>query len=369
VNAPTSNRALNRVGAGYVRQAWYAAAWSDELKAGVPYGCTMLGDPVVVFRDSAGKPVALEDRCIHRSVPLSLGRVRGNVIECGYHGMQFDCRGRCVRIPGQSSVPAAAAVRNYPAVEQDGFIWLWMGDARDADPSAITPFPWISKPGWQQTKLHARIECHYQLIIDNLLDLSHLAFVHASTVGSMELADVAKVKTETMPQGVRVSRWTLDVAAARTYAQFGKYDGNIDRWQISEFRAPCTFIIRNGSAKAGTGAAEGRGGEQPWEFIVCHGITPESDRVTNYFWAVTHDFGADNPGETAEFHRQSHQVINEDIAVFVAQQRMLERFPDAPIMNIAYDAGPIQARRLIDRLLAGEHPLQSRAGSEFHVPA
>ena len=204
-----------------------------------------------------------------------------------------------------------------------------MGDAMSADTSRITAFPWMNKPGWQQTKLHARIECHYQLIIDNLLDLSHLAFVHASTVGSRELADTARVTTETSPGGVRVSRWTLDVAPARTYAQFGKYDCNIDRWQISQFHAPCTFVIRNGSAKAGTGAPEGRG-EQPWEFIVCHGITPESDRVTNYFWAVTHDFGGDDAGATAEFHRQSHQVIGEDIAVFAAQQRVLERVPTRP---------------------------------------
>src|SRR4029078_240508 len=125
--------------------------------------------------------------------------------------------------------------------------------------------------------------------------LSHLAFVHASTVGSMELADRAIVKTERTPHGVRTSRWTLDGAPGRTYAQFGRYQGNVDRWQITEFCAPCTLVIRNGSAKAGTGWYETGQGEQRWEFIVSHGVTPESDRVTNYFWAVTHDFGVDDP--------------------------------------------------------------------------
>jgi len=349
-----SNRDLCNAGKGFVRNAWYVAAWSDELEADTPRACIVLGDAVVLYRDSQGQPVALEDRCVHRSAPLSIGRVHGDNIQCGYHGLQFDCHGQCVRIPGQSTIPASARVRSYPVVERDGCVWVWMGASRNVDASLITPFPWMRRPGWQQTKLHARIECHYQLIVDNLLDLSHLAFVHASTVGSKELADAARVTTETTTQGVRVSRWTLDVPPARTYAQFGKYEGNIDRWQISQFHAPCTFVIRNGSAKAGTGAPEGRGGEQPWEFIVCHGITPESDRVTNYFWAVAHDFGGDDPEGTAEFHRQSHQVIGEDIAVFAAQQRVLEREPDAPIINIAYDAGPIQARRQIDRLLAAE---------------
>jgi vanillate O-demethylase monooxygenase subunit len=227
----------------------------------------------------------------------------------------------------------------------------------------------MTRLGWQRTKLHARIACNYQLIIDNLLDLSHLAFVHSTTVGSIELADAAVVKTERIEGGVRTSRWTLDVPPARTYAQFGRYECNVDRWQLTDFRAPCTLVIRNGSAKAGTGAPEGGVGEQPWEFIVCHAITPESDRTTSYFWTVTHDFGADDPEATAEFHRQCHQVIGEDIAVFTAQQRTLDLKPDARLIDIRYDQGPNEARRLIDRLLAEERGDAAPAAEKVHVPA
>ena len=364
-----SVRNLNGTGAQFVRNAWYLAAWSDELTAAKPLGCTMLGEPVVLYRLANGAPAALEDRCVHRSMPLSLGRVRGDVIECGYHGLQYDCAGVCVRIPGQRTIPSKARVRSYPVVEQDRCIFVWMGDASRADAATVPSFPWMSKPGWQQTKLHARIACNYQLIIDNLLDLSHLAFVHASTVGSRELADDAVVKTTRSDAGVQTSRWTLDVPPARTYAQFGRYDGNIDRWQITDFRAPCTAVIRNGSAKAGTGAPEGGSGEQRWEFIVCHGITPETDRTTNYFWAVTHDFGADDTEGTAEFHRQCHEVIGEDIAVFKAHQRMLDLRPDAPLLDIGYDNGPLQARRLIDRLLDAERGGPVPAAEVAHVPA
>jgi phenylpropionate dioxygenase-like ring-hydroxylating dioxygenase large terminal subunit len=362
---------MNLSGAGtqFVQNAWYAAAYSDELVAGKPLGCVLLREPVVLYRRADGVPAALEDRCVHRSLPLSMGRVRGDVLECGYHGLQYDCRGTCVRIPGQATIPAAARVRSYPVVEQHGFIWVWMGDPAKADAAKITGFPWMTKPGWQQTKLHARIECNYQLIIDNLLDLSHLAFVHATTVGSIELADKAEVKTIRTPEGVLTSRWTLDVPPARTYAQFGRFDGNIDRWQISEFRAPCTLIIRNGAAKAGTGAPEGGPGEQRWEFIVCHGVSPATERTTNYFWAVTHEFGAEDPDGVAEFHRQSHQVIAEDIAVFSGQQRMLELKPDASLIDIRYDNGPIQARRLIDRLLDAERGNPPSVVERANVPA
>jgi vanillate O-demethylase monooxygenase subunit len=362
-------RDLNAGSSQFVRNAWYAAAWSDELLAGAPLGRTLLGEPVVLFRVDGGAPAALEDRCIHRSMPLSKGRVRSDTIECGYHGLQFDCRGTCVRIPGQDAIPPSARIRSYPIAEQDGFVWVWMGDPEQADAARITRFPWMRTAGWQQTKLHARIECGYRLIIDNLLDLSHLAFVHASTVGSMELADRAIVKTTRTDDMVETSRWTLDTPPARTYAQFGGYDGNIDRWQITRFHVPCTLVIRNGSAKAGTGAPEGRGGDQPWEFIVCHGVTPETERITNYFWAVTHGFGADDLAATAEFHRQCHEVIGEDIAVFTAQQRVLDQLPDAPLLHIRYDGGPMQARRLLDRLVAAERGEPLPSAEAAHVPA
>ena len=163
------------------------------------------------------------------------------------------------------------------------------------------------------------------------------------------------MRTDRLPDGVRVSRWTLDVPPARTYREFGRYAGNIDRWQISEFRAPCTFVIDNGSAKAGTGAPAGQPGEQRWGFVVCHGITPEDERSTNYFWALAHSIDGDDAVSVAEFHRQSQQVIGEDIAVFEAQQRMIDRNPASPTVDIGYDSGPLQARRLIDRLLAQQN--------------
>jgi phenylpropionate dioxygenase-like ring-hydroxylating dioxygenase large terminal subunit len=346
----------------YVTEAWYVAAWSDELEER-PLARVILEQPVVLFRRADRTPVALEDRCIHRRLPLSLGRVRGDRIECAYHGLQFDTSGQCVHVPGQRAIPPGAWVRSYPVVERHRCIWVWTGDAGLADPNEIRDFHWLIEPGWGLTKLHARVRCHYQLIIDNLLDLSHLAYVHASTVGSPALADSAKVTTDRLSDGVRVSRWTLDVPPAPTYRQFGKYGGNIDRWQISEFRAPGTFVIDNGSATAGTGAPIGQAGEQRWGFIVCHGITPENERKTNYFWALAHPFGVDGPEEEAEFHRQSRQVIGEDIAVFEAQQRMIELDPAAPTIDIGYDAGPLQARRLIGRLLAQQQHAPRRASA------
>lgn len=354
----------------FLRNAWYAAGFSDEFDRNL-LARTFLNEAVVIFRTQDGRAIALEDRCAHRRLPLSMGRLVGDQVECGYHGLVYDCSGRCVKIPGQTakSIPPTAQVRTYPVVDRHFYLWIWMGDPARADPSLIPDYSLIGAPGGDRHRIKLHVKCHYQLIIDNLLDLSHLAFVHATTVGSIELADKAEVKSIRTREGVLTSRWTLDVPPARTYAQFGRFDGNIDRWQISEFRAPCTLIIRNGAAKAGTGAPEGGPGEQRWEFIVCHGVSPATERTTNYFWVVTHEFGADDPDGIAEFHRQNHHVIGEDIAVFSGQQRMLELKPGAPLMDIRYDNGPLQARRLIDRLLDAERGSRPSAVESANVPA
>ena len=150
-----------------------------------------------------------------------------------------------------------------------------------------------------------------------------LKYTHPADAMAREAAELARVSTEVEGDIVRVSRWTLDVPAVRTYRQFGRYETNIDRWQISEFRPPCFFIIDNGAASTGTGAPEGKPGENRWGFNVCHGITPETDRTTHYFWALSHEF-SDAEDRLEEFYRQQHAVVGEDISIFEAQQKSID---------------------------------------------
>jgi phenylpropionate dioxygenase-like ring-hydroxylating dioxygenase large terminal subunit len=290
----------------FLNDGWYVAAWSDEL-TDRPFARTLLGQPVLLSRRSDGSPVALE-----------------------------------------------AGRRSYPVVEQHRCIWVWTGDPARADRATIRDFHWLEHPGWSLTRIHRRVACHYQLIIDNLLDLSHLADGHGAAVGDSEPTERAQIQTDRLPDGVRVSRWTCDVPPARRDRELGGHDGNIDRWQIAEFRAPGTFVIDTGAARAGTGAADGLPGEQRWGFVVCQGITPETERTTNCFWALAHAFGADDRDGVAAFHRQSHLAFDEDVAVFEAQQRVIDLDPEAPTIDISYDAGPLQARRLIERLIASQ---------------
>src|SRR5262245_57370493 len=124
----------------FIRNTWYIAAEPQEVTAR-PLARTILEKPVVLFRTESGKAVALEDRCPHRFAPLSLGKVIGERIQCGYHGAQFDASGACALVPGQNIVPPKARVVSYPIVEKHGYVWIWPGDPAGAgDLSSIPDF-------------------------------------------------------------------------------------------------------------------------------------------------------------------------------------------------------------------------------------
>jgi phenylpropionate dioxygenase-like ring-hydroxylating dioxygenase large terminal subunit len=148
-----------------------------------PLARTLLDEPVVFFRGASGAVSALEDRCCHRNLPLSHGRVEGDTLTCGYHGMVYDAGGVCVKVPGQEFIPKAACVRNFPVREQDGVVWFWPGDpslAAHAEPPA---YPFHSDPRWAHKGSRYLVQGHHELINDNLIDLSHVGYVHGKTIG------------------------------------------------------------------------------------------------------------------------------------------------------------------------------------------
>ena len=131
----------------FVTNVWYVAAWDDEIGR-QPLARRLLNEPVVLYRGSDGGPIALEDRCCHRHLPLHKGEIEGDNIQCGYHGLTFDRHGQCISIPGQTTVPPGAQVRSYPVVERDRWIWIWMGDPKRADTAPIPAFHWLTDPSW-----------------------------------------------------------------------------------------------------------------------------------------------------------------------------------------------------------------------------
>ena len=167
-----------------LRNAWYIAAWADEIRGERPLARRICNEPIVLFRDGTGRAAALADRCCHRAAPLSMGMIVEDGIQCGYHGLVIDGSGRCVRIPGQKQIPADARVRSYHVVEKDQLVWVWMGDPAKADAAKIADFPYHNNPGkWPNKHDVYPIRANYMLMVDNLMDLTHLGYLHARTVG------------------------------------------------------------------------------------------------------------------------------------------------------------------------------------------
>jgi vanillate O-demethylase monooxygenase subunit len=336
----------------FLRNYWYVAAFDHEVGRN-PAGYILLNEPVVLFRKRDGAPVALEDRCAHRRMPLSKGQVLGDRLVCGYHGLTYDCEGTCIHVPGQRQVPPFK-LKTYPVVERHKCIWIWMGDRARVDESLIPDFNWSTDPGWGDRE-RLRVDCHYQLISDNLGDLSHLAYVHSKNVGSTALAEFGEVETVVRGENVVVSRWTLNKPPPPAYVEAGGFTTNIDRWQISDFSPPSNFKLNFGAAPAGNGGREGREHRNRWGFKVNQWTTPETEKTTHYFWAIAPDFGPNRDTSTApSYFKIQHAVVAEDVAIFEAQQRIIDLDPGAPIGIIDADSGVVAARQMVAQLLAKE---------------
>ncbi len=340
----------------FLRNAWYVAAWAHELTR-KPLARTCLGDGVVLYRKEDGAPVALEDRCCHRHTPLSLGVVTGDGLRCGYHGYLFDAAGECVEIPGQKLVPPQARVRAYPVVERWKWIWIWMGDPALADPAKIPDLWWADHPDWKMsTPPMVPLECDYRLIADNVLDATHLTFVHASSIGSGGLTEVEPT-VEAFEDSVRVSRWVLDRPPPPAYAKAGHFDGNCDRWAFVEFRPPFVSINFAGCVDVGRGGPNGdqSASKRRVELVAISVPTPVTATSCNYFFGFSRAFAHDDPEVDYMFNEGMIEVFREDFAILQAQQRVMSARPDAPRVSTIYDRAAYMGRRMLDRMIEAEN--------------
>jgi len=335
----------------FLENCWYVAAWDHELADNL-LARSILGRPVVLFRGADGAPVALEDRCCHRGLPLSIGRRVGDILRCGYHGLQFARDGRCVRVPGQSAVPPDARIAAYPVVEKWRWIWIWMGDPASADPALVPDYHWNDDPEWTSYGDVFHVEGDYRLMVDNLVDLSHIQFLHATTLGAAT-DENAEIDIRRGDGQVFVSRWVMDTPPAPMYAHVLGATANVDRWQNITYTPPGHIVIDAGSALAGTGAREGDRG-QGAETYSNHSLTPETGRSTHYFWHHARNFRRDDEAFTARLGAIFSSALREDVVAIAAQQRSIDAVGHRPVIDIGVDNAALQARRLLDGRIADE---------------
>lgn len=329
----------------FLRNYWYVAATAQELGQRLLQRW-ILNEPVLLYRTSAGTPVAMRDICPHRSYPLSKGSLIGDRVECGYHGLQFEPSGRCAHVPAQGAAPRGATVATYPVVDKWRWTWIWMGDPSAADQSLIPDMHWNDDPHWFPVNGHLYIKCHYELLADNLLDLSHEAFVHTSTIGNAAVAE-NPVETKTEGDLVVVERVMPGCSAPPLYQKLRGYSGPINRSHRIEWRPPANVVIHSKSEPVGSNDPR-----QALRYVVLNAITPATDTATHHFWGVPRDF-APAPEMTEIMQKGSERAFGEDVGVLENQQAMVEHLgANRNWVNIRADAGGIQARRIVERLLA-----------------
>jgi vanillate O-demethylase monooxygenase subunit len=291
---PGSEQAVftDAVGGRHPLNSWYVAGWDKDLPEGGLLAMTVLGQPLVLFRDAEGRLAALQDRCAHRAAPLSLGRCEGGSVRCMYHGVRFAADGRCLEIPGQDVIPASLQVRSYPAVERYSALWVWMGAPAAADEALIPPFVGYADPDWALTPGRLDYDAPARLIHDNLLDLSHIAYVHAESFagGSKASADGwlgAHVETRAHERGVSVERAAAGMPANPAGGGAGTA-GAADVWSRYDFLIHGFFIQTTERYPADTIDRDAPGrheGRSVFSTFTCQAVTPVSEDETTYFFA------------------------------------------------------------------------------------
>jgi len=344
-----------------IRNAWYVAAWGSEVGE-TPYAVQIAGDHIVIYRKSDGTPVALDDTCPHRFAPLHRGKVRGDRIECGYHGLQFDETGACVHNPvGEGTVPRSACLRRYPLVERDTLLWIWMGDSEHADPARIPDFDWLNKRNEfaMTAERSMRQDIAYELIVDNLLDLSHGAFLHPTTLGNPEMANgTANVRQE----GDRLfyDRWNPNGTVPQLFvvADAVEAGARIDFWNDMRWDAPGNFYLEVGVTRPGAQRGEGA------FFGSVHLLTPVNETQTIYRWMLFRNFAKEQPQISKALEDLvEYAFTQEDEPMLKAvQTRMAGRdFWEMKPLLLPADKAAVIARRTLSRLVAEEGDTRSVA--------
>jgi phenylpropionate dioxygenase-like ring-hydroxylating dioxygenase large terminal subunit len=345
--------------------AWYAIAYDVEVKHEL-LARTVCNQKMVLYRLESGSVAILEDACWHRLLPLSMGKLDGDEVVCGYHGLVYNASGRCTHMPSQDTLNPSACVRSYPVAEKHRFVWVWPGDPALADESLVPDLQWNHDPAWAADGRLITVKCDYRLVIDNLMDLTHETFVHGSSIGQQAVAEAPFVATHG-ERTATVTRWMEGIDAPPFWAGQIKqglgYEGKVDRWQIIKFEAPCTVVIDVGVAETGTGAIPVGGNQgdastsnrtRGVNGYVLNTITPATDGTCHYFWAFARNYCLTEQRMTHQLREGVAGIFREDEHVLEAQQIAMDEHPDHQFYNLNIDAGSMWARRMIDNMMSKE---------------
>ena len=371
----------------FIFNEWYVAGFAHEFDRTLRKR-KILGRNLVLFRTTGGQPIALDDRCAHRSYPLSASKLDGDTIVCGYHGLRYNAAGDCIEVPSQAKCPKGIGVARYPLVERGPLVWIWMGAANLADPARIPHQPWLEASDWERSQGYFALPASYVSLHENLMDLTHLSFLHAESFGT---ADYAAAPYEAIVEDGEDAQATAGAAdagatqatspawsagdavgaasrAGRTAARLPRFVLNrrvtptklppvwaeptgirgdtAARIVSSEFVSPALHVVTAWFHDTAVPPA----GRPEFTIRTAHIPTPESLTSTHYFIVHGRDFALGNPAVTQFMHEQLFHAFAEDVAGLSAVEQTLAEAGEEPYeMSVASDRASVAMRRYLKR--------------------
>lgn len=340
----------------YLRNCWYMAGWSDEIGASGILARSLLDQPVVMFRDEDGEVHALDDRCPHRFVPLSLGEQVGDSLQCRYHGLRFGGDGSCTANP-HGPVTGAMRVRSYPVIERNRSIWIWMGEAKSVEAGKLRDLDFLgSAPETAFSQGYVNGAGSYQLFVDNILDLTHVDFLHPDTLGGGAITRT-RASVEERDGAISVAWRCLNEVPAPLIAQrLPPGVDRVDSWVEVEWTPPSVLTLRSGAVPAGA-PREGAG-----EVTNVHVLTPETATTCHYFYAATRNYAVDDQTMNERTRAVRDRIFStEDEPMVRAQALRMGNadFWDLKPLLLRIDEGAVRVRRTLDALIAAEQVSRS----------
>lgn len=332
---------------------WYAAAWLSDVRE-APLARRILAQDVVLFRDSDDRINALEDLCPHRLVPLSMGTVTPEGLQCGYHGLTFDGSGTCVRIPGQDKIPPRACVRSFPIEEKYNIAWIWMGDVDKADPAKLPHIPNHGDDGWELIENGYQFhESNYLNIVENLMDPSHTTFVHKQTIGNPAAANIG-VEMEKTDEHIVAYKWIRNKPPSKmdlAIKDFG--DAMVDRGVFFYMILPTASRVDVITMPTGLEHTEENFNaglrNNSWKFL-----TPADEGATHFFWLHLRNYNVGDKAWSEKMRGIFEKTFLEDRDIEVAMQQSQDRLGVRQYVGIEIDRAPTIAIRMIERMVKEE---------------
>lgn len=347
---------MRETAVSWLQNAWYMGAWADEVGSS-GLSRQIADKPVYFFRLSNGQIAALLDRCPHRFAPLSKGEREGDTVVCGYHGLAFSAAGKCVRNPFSDRIPAGSDIPAFDIAEKDGIVWLWGGAAGTAEPALIPDFNFVpDTPHSRTVRGYTLMRANYEYGTDNLLDLSHIEFVHKGTFAGQGVIFAGDHSVHADGNTLHSNWWMPDIAPPSVAQGMFPPEAKVDHWLDMRWNAPATMRLNVGVT------AHGAGREAGFEVPQAHILTPADDHTTHYFWSSTRYHDLDNPAVDAMLLSLFGDAFDiEDKPMIEAAYdnvRGKDFWKEKPV-SLGIDQGGTRARRILEKLIAQEKEVEA----------